>query len=100
MTRTNWLKYLVGLTIVCVIELVTYIALPTMQDYQNAHMTGMDWLPLSYILTLIGCLIVLFIRLWKKKNIPTTINLSFVVLALVHTTYLIWTIECSSCSNV
>jgi hypothetical protein len=92
----NWNKYIVSLTLVGVIELVTYFLLPKARaDIWNHQASYSSYIPFLYYLILLLSIVSFFIYLFKNTSNKLTIPLFLIFLAIVHTTYLMWSLNCS-----
>ncbi len=96
MKEIKWTKIIISLTISIAIELCTFKILPTLQEHRYRHeASNFDYIPLLYLLTSVSALTLLIISLTKYKLYDVKVALSLITLTLFHTTYLMWSIECS-----
>ena len=95
MTKTILLKYVLGSTVIFLVEFLTQLLVPTIQTSRNMHSAESDWVFILYLLVTLIMLTFLVIKIVKTKINATTINMALIFIALVHTTYLISSIECS-----
>jgi hypothetical protein len=89
-------KYIGGFTVAGIIELVTYIVLPKASADIWCHRASYSAsLPLLYYIVLFLSVVFFTIYAIRNKFKGLTFPLCFVLLAIIHTTFLMWSLNCS-----
>lgn len=89
-------KYVAGLAVTGIIELVTFIALPKASTDIWCHRASFfASMPFLYYIVLLLSLVFFTIYVIRTKFKGLTIPLLFILLAIIHTTFLMWSLSCS-----
>ena len=95
MSKIKGLYYFVSLTMVLLIEVATHLLFPKLQAIRWAHSDEFRYVWWIYLCVLLIALILLIINLVTEKVRGGNLPLTLIILALLHTNYVVWTIECS-----
>lgn len=95
----NKRKYFISLTIIVILETITYFLLPqTRYDIWNHIASNFSIIPIYYYITLLLFFVFFIIYMALKKNNNLEIPLLLIFTVLIHITYLMWSLDCS-CGN-
>ena len=88
-----------GLLVAVGVELATFLMRPKLQSIRWAHSSELAFVWYVDLLLLIFVLLALFASLFINKLKFLRWSLAMVLLALIHSNYILWSLECS-CENM